>query len=469
MARKRTTKGTKTTKASGRNGDLTAYADAPYNPRTISDRARSGLAASVRTFGDLSGFVVNTQTGHVVCGHQRRAVLAELDLSAVAWGEPYTCELGFPDARFESRERDGYVSTPDGARFHVREVDWPEPFEKAANLEANNPHIQGQWTEQLDALLDEVSADVGDAHAAELLLDELRADVPAAQPTAGLTDPDAIPEPPADPITKPGDLWIMGEHRLLCGDSTKAECVEAVMQGDKAGLMNTDPPYGINYDPQTTCDADNAVHGTNRVSRFEAIQNDSLDGAQLQAFLESCIRAAVPFLKPTAAFYLWHPMLTEGTFFAAAAAAADIAIHRQIIWVKPHFIFGRGDYHWQHELCFYGWVRGNRPPFYGDRNQSSVWPCGQERGKDHPAQKPVELFTIPIRNHLKPGEVCYEPFCGSGSQIIAAEQCGVKCRAIEIEPRYVDVAVRRWQNFTGKRAVLEATGEPYPELAEAVA
>ena len=157
---------------------LDQFQDAAYNPRIITPAARDGLRRSLAVFGDLSGFVCNRRTGNVVCGHQRRAVLAEIDLSAVDWGTPYTCELGFPDARFTSHERDGHVTTPAGARFHVREVDWPIEFERVANLEANNPHIMGDWTEELDQLLDEVKADVGDTVAVDLLLDELRAEAP---------------------------------------------------------------------------------------------------------------------------------------------------------------------------------------------------------------------------------------------------------------------------------------------------
>jgi DNA modification methylase len=156
-------------------------------------------------------------------------------------------------------------------------------------------------------------------------------------------------------------------------------------------------------------------------------------------------------------------MLTQGTFFAAAAAAADILIHRQIIWQKPSLVFGRGDYHWQHELCFYGWRRGNRPPFYGPRNQTTLWAVGRETSKDHPTAKPVDLWKPPIENHTKIGEVIYEPFSGSGSQIIAAEQTARRCYAMELSPQYVDVAVRRWQQFTGKRAVHAVTGLPFPE------
>jgi DNA modification methylase len=257
-----------------------------------------------------------------------------------------------------------------------------------------------------------------------------------------------------------GDLWELGRHRLLCGDSTKAEDVARVMDGKKAALMNTDPPYGINYGDVANsrvraADVRKGGDGKNYSTHDgKKIENDDLDGIALQDFLERCIRAALPCLIENPAFYLWHPMLTQGTFFAAAAAAAaaDILIHRQIIWVKPSLIMGRGDYHWRHELCFYGWIRGNRCAWLKGRDQDTVWEVGRENDKIHPTQKPVKLFEIPMENHTRQGDAVYEPFSGSGSQLIAAEKLGRRCHALEIEPRYVDVAVKRWQNFTGKKA-----------------
>jgi len=265
--------------------------------------------------------------------------------------------------------------------------------------------------------------------------------------TPGLTDPDDVPEPPEEPIAKTGDLWILGEHRLLCGDSTKPEDVERLMGGEKAWIMATDPPYGIAYD--------NSALRPNHPRAKPSIANDEItDGPKFQAFLESMLNAALPFMEPHAAFYFWHPMLTQGTY--AAAAAADILIHRQIIWVKNALLLGRGDYHWRHELCFYGWQKGNRPPFYGKRNQDTIWEVASVSQKErkemnHATPKPVALWDKPIENHTKAGEVCYEPFSGSGTQIIAAEKLGRKCYAMEIAPSYCDVAVKRWEQFTGKK------------------
>lgn len=271
----------------------------------------------------------------------------------------------------------------------------------------------------------------------------------------GRTDPDEAPDVRRTSIVR-GDLFELGTHRLLCGDCTIAEDVARLMGKVRAGLMNTDPPYGVGLDLTDNHKASNAAKGIDVQYRtFKPVSGDDLTGEQLQRFLEVAIRVAVPHLTTTAAFYLWHPMLTQGTFFAAAAA--DILIHRQIIWVKPHFIFGRGDYHWKHELCFYGWQRGHRAPFYGQRNQDTVWLLAEGGGtirKDqhHPTQKPVELFVRPIENHTRPDEPIYEPFAGSGSQFIAAEQTQRHCLGIEIEPGYCQVIIDRWEAFTGQQA-----------------
>jgi DNA modification methylase len=231
------------------------------------------------------------------------------------------------------------------------------------------------------------------------------------------------------------------------------------MAGERAGVMNTDPPYGISFD--------NAALGPTR-KNYSAIKNDDLKDQNLQAFLEDVFRLAkAEALKINAAWYLWHAHLTQGYFSAAAAAAAAAAVvlHRQIIWVKPRLILGRGQYHWKHEPCFMGWVDKHQPPDYGlgngERTQTTIWEIdgisGSERKEfNHASPKPTGIFSIPIVKHLKAGEIAYEPFAGSGPQFIAAEQNGVRCFGMELEPKFCDVIVKRWENFTGKRAILEA-------------
>jgi DNA modification methylase len=262
---------------------------------------------------------------------------------------------------------------------------------------------------------------------------------------------DEVPEVPAEPVSRRGDLWLLGEHRLLCGDATSAEDVKRLMQGEKAALFATDPPYGVAYHVETG-------------SKTKApMQNDENDGPRLQAFLEQTFRAWCPYLREDAAWYLWHAQLTQG-FFAAAAAAADILIHRQIIWVKPSLILGHGDYHWQHELCFYGWKQGHRASFYGERNQTTIWEAGRESETGHPTQKPVELWLKPLQNNTRRGDIAADPFLGSGTTLIACQKLNRRCYGMEIEPRYVDVSVERWCEFTGEDAVRESDGQKWSDL-----
>jgi DNA modification methylase len=259
-------------------------------------------------------------------------------------------------------------------------------------------------------------------------------------------DADAIPEK-VDTISKPGDLWILGEHKLLCGDSTKREDVERLMAGKKASLWCSDPPYGINYVEVTNKKRSDKCYST--------IKNDKLQDEALQKFIFEAISNSLPHMKENFAFYMWHAMKMQSYFAAAAAEAAGILFHRQIIWRKPQLVFGRGQYHWRHELCLMGWLQGNECPFYGERNQDTVWEIGRENDKIHPTQKPVEIYLKPITNHTKAGEIVYEPFAGSGTGYIAAEKTGRKCFGLELSPEYCDVIVARWENFTAKKAVLE--------------
>jgi DNA modification methylase len=268
-------------------------------------------------------------------------------------------------------------------------------------------------------------------------------------------------DPAAPPTTKAGDLWVMGTHRLLCGDSTRQEDVQRLMREDRAGLMNTDPPYGVAY---ANDDRPNPGVSRPRAGKTQ-IANDDLQDEKLQAFLESAFRpATTSALKVNAAWYLWHAHLTQGFFAAAAAAAANVVLSRQIIWVKPVLLLTRGQYHWKHEPCFFGWVKGNQPPDYGrgggERDQTTVWEVAsitsaEREDFNHSTPKPVGLFEIPIVKHLQAGEIAYEPFAGTGPQFIAAEKHERRCFGIEIDPVNCDTIVRRWEKFTGQKAVLE--------------
>lgn len=406
----------------------------PYanNARTHSDAQVDKITASLREFGFTNPVLTDGRHG-IVAGHGRLLAAKKLGMDVVP-----TIEL----SHLSAAQRRAYV------------------------LADNRLALDAGWDDDLLRLeLGELRDDGFDLGLTGF--DGAELDSLFAIGNEGLTDPDDVPEVQVQAVSRLGDVWVMGRHRLVCGDCTDAAMVEHTMNGTRAVLMNTDPPYGVDYAA--------TKNGIPR-SGFKNIQaakgditNDNLtDGAALQAFLEAAIRAAVPHLIDRAAFYFWHPMLTQGTFFAAAAAAAaDILIHRQIIWVKRGFVLTRsGMYHWRHELCFYGWRRGHMPAWHGNKSQTSVWDDLRHEGGDHehPTQKPIELFERPILNHTKRGDAIYEPFAGSGSQIIAAEMTGRACHAIEIEPRYVDVGCRRWMAFTGQSATLEADGRTFAAI-----
>jgi len=232
-----------------------------------------------------------------------------------------------------------------------------------------------------------------------------------------------------------GQIWEAGPHRLMCGDSGAPGDVGRLFAHRRAWLIQTDPPYGVCYGVSS---------GPDSAKRFAPISNDEADGPKLQAFLEGVFKTALPFLEPGASWYLWHAQMTQGFFAAAAAAAAQVKVHRQIIWAKSHFILGHGDYHWQHELCFYGWREGEKHRWFGDRSQSTLWAIDNPRvHENHPTEKPPEIFARPMRLNTQPGEICYEPFAGSGSQFCAAQQLERVCYGIEIEPKYTAVTLER--------------------------
>ena len=409
----------------------------PKNARIIDDVSAMGLGVSLHRFGDLSGIVWNRTNGLLVAGHQRMAQLALAGADSWKdnglWGE-----IVHPETH-ES--------------FRIRIVEWNDAKHRAANLVANNPAIQGRFTndaaEQLAALEESVDYQA-------LRLDALAEQIAAeeedrvTEPGGGATDPDDAVEPPENPITEMGDLWILGGHRLLCGDSTKPEDVRMLMNGEAAMLMATDPPYGVDY---TATKA--GVHATglgDLQERWGDIANDALDPDQMRTFLLAIFKAS-PLAK-RAAIYVWHASGEMGDVFRRTIVESGFLVHRTVIWAKPGFVMTRsGMYHWAHEPCFYGWKKGDAPPWYGEKNQTSVWHVGRDAGKAvHPTQKPVALFEIPMANHTREGEVCYEPFSGSGSQIIAGERMKRRVFAMELSPRWVDAAVKRWEEFTGKTA-----------------
>ena len=280
-------------------------------------------------------------------------------------------------------------------------------------------------------------------------LDELL-NVTELEPEEGNTDPDDVPDTPEDPITKPGDLWILGNHRLLCGDSTSIDHLQKLMAGEKADLWITDPPYnvalGMNESPEE-------AKRRNRRTDGKIVQNDSMSDTDFRQFLRDCYSAANTVLLPGASFYIWHAD-SEGYNFRGAAHDIGWTIRQCLIWAKSSLIMGRQDYQWQHEPCLYGWTEGAAHTWNSDRKQSTLLQFDKpSRNGEHPTMKPVDLFQYQIDNSSKPGALVLDSFGGSGTTIIACERIRRHARLMELDPAYCDVIVKRWEDFTGNTAI----------------
>jgi len=408
---------------------------APSNPKK-HDVPR--IRRSMARYGVVEPPVLDERTGRLVAGHGRLEAFAE----ARAVG----------------------LDAPEGVRVNAK-GEWLVPMIRGwssrndAEAEAylvtsNELTITPGWD---DNALAEMLADM-DRQLADIAgfdFDRLSDLLPEQD---WPNDPDAVPDPPAEPISKLGDLWLLGEHRPLCGDSLQAESVRWVMNGERAFLMATDPPYLVDYQG-----GNHPQSWANKAEVKDKHWDDYIDPDTATGFFSSFIAAALAeALCDRPVVYQWHGARRQALVEAAWKQNGLLA-HQQIIWVKARAVLGRSDFMWQHEPCLYGWIEGRRPPV-GRRppsNSRSVWEIDQKGESDgiHPTQKPVATLTGPLRWHTKPGEVCFEPFSGSGTCIIAAEMTARRCFALELSPVFVDVACRRFQQFTDVLPVLESTGE----------
>ena len=259
-----------------------------------------------------------------------------------------------------------------------------------------------------------------------------------APPAEPLTDPDHVPDPPAEPVTRPGDLWLLGRHRLLCGDATKPADLARLLPDGPADLLLTDPPYNVAYEGKTAAAL--------------TIANDAMDPAAYRAFLTGALSAAGAHLRPGGAFYLWHAD-TAGLDVRLSCAGAGLRVRQCLVWVKSVLVLGRQDYQWKHEPCLYGWADGAAHTWLGDRAQTTVLEFDKPaRSADHPTTKPADLFAYLIGNSCKPGGLVLDPFGGSGTSLVAAEQTGRAAALVELDPKYCDVVVSRFEGLTGQKA-----------------
>ena len=410
------------------------------NPRAITNEAMAGLRNSLEKFGYIDLLVVNKRDLKLISGHQRLRILKEAGIKRVK------CVL----------------------------VDFDDVRSRMLNITLNNQQICGYFTAAIIPILEKLRREVPDDYVG-LRLDELREELnELEEEKPGKTLPDDIPEPPEETITRPGDLWILGEHRLLCGSSTNPADVEKLMGGERAALFATDPPYCVDYT------------GLNKPSAgkdWSGVYHE-VDIKDAGGFFYDFLWLGLEHIKKNAAIYVWHAS-RRYSLLEDAFNKLGILAHQIIIWVKPVAVQTYSIYYWRHEPCLLGWQKGHKPFFRISQNKiGSVWYVGLERegnpleagyyydiweidwqGKKRPPQevgyptiKPTEVFAIPMRVHTKPGDVCYEPFSGSGSQIIAGERMNRRVFAMELEPVFCDVAVKRWGKFTGKKAKLERKG-----------
>lgn len=277
------------------------------------------------------------------------------------------------------------------------------------------------------------------------LLDELNGD-------GASEGEDEVPEPPAQAVTRPGDLWLLGRHRLLCGDATVATDVARLLDGAHPHLMVTDPPYGVEYDPSWRVES-----GVSSTARPGKVNND--DRADWREAWS---------LFPGDVAYVWHSGIYARTV-AESLDACGFQIRAQIVWAKPRLVLSRGDYHWQHEPCFYAVRKGASGHWQGARDQTTLWTIAtgeSDEATEHGTQKPVECMRRPIVNNSAKDDLVYEPFAGSGSTLIAAESVGRVCLGIEIDPRYCDVIIERWQRHAQGKATLADDGCTFDALRD---
>ncbi len=401
----------------------------PYarNARTHSEAQLAEIAGSIREFGFVNPVLI-AEDGTIIAGHGRVLAARLLGMDAV----PSIRLTGLSDSQC-----------------------------RALVLADNRIALNAGWDEALLALelsdLKEAGFDLGIMGFEDGELDRLLAGAEAEDETS--TPPVIIPEPPRHPASRTGDLWLLGTHRLLCGDSTSHDDVRRLMNGERAVLFATDPPYLVDYDG-----SNHPTRNKDWSQSYGTTWDDSSQGAELyDGFIGAAIAEAI---TEDAAWYCWHASRRQA-MLEACWEKAGAFVHQQIIWVKDRGVLTRSHYLWKHEPCFMGWRRPNRPPKVAEQTLPSTWEMpsfAKDERPDHPTPKPLDAFGIPMRQHVARGGLCYEPFSGSGSQIMAGEANGRRVFAMEISPAYVDVAVERWQAETGKDAILDGYGRTFAQM-----
>lgn len=394
------------------------------NSRTHTPEQVDRIAASIREWGWTTPILVD-ETDTIIAGHARLMAAKKIGLTEVPV---------------------------------IVAADWTEAQKRSYVIADNQLSIEGSgWDSEL--LKVELADLVSSNFDVSLLgfADKELAALLAPPPVEGETDPDETPETPSEPASELGDVWLLGRHRIVCGDSTDPEAVAKALNGVKPHLMVTDPPYGVEYDAGWRGEAkngDGTPLSTGKGRAKGKVENDNrADWREAWA------------LFPGDVAYVWHgeKQLVD---IARQLQESGFELRNLIVWGKSNLVVGRGNYHSQHETAWYVVRKGATGHWEGDRKQTTLWSIEKPKKSEtgHSTQKPVECMARPIRNNSSPGQAIYEPFSGSGTTIIACEQEGRACHAIELNPAYVDVAVTRWENFTGQTATLEETGETFVQV-----
>ncbi|EGO9490762.1 TPA: site-specific DNA-methyltransferase [Enterococcus faecalis] len=388
---------------------LSELRPAEYNPRVELKPGMEEyekLKQSILEFGFVDPPIFNKRTGNLVGGHQRVTVAKDLGIGEI----------------------------------EVSIVDLPIEKEKALNIALNK--ISGQWDEDKLALLlnelDENELNISGFTDKEIqeVIDQY--DMRLDLETEAIDDGFEF-ELPEKPKAALGDIYQLGRHRLMCGDSTNKAHIELLMDGEKADLLITDPPYNVNYEGKTEAAL--------------KIKNDNKTASEFYDFLRSAFSSAYDNLKEGASFYVWYAS-SEVINFVNSLVDSQFMVKQELIWLKNSFVLGRQDYHWQHEPCLYGWKKDGSHRWYGDRKQTTILDFDKPiANKEHPTMKPIPLFDYQIKNSSKKGDKILDIFGGSGTTMIACEQNDRQAYLMELDPKYVDVIINRWEEFTGKEAI----------------
>jgi site-specific DNA-methyltransferase (adenine-specific) len=387
--------------------EVTALIPYAKNSRTHDDAQVAQIAASIKEFGWTNPILVDGDKG-IIAGHGRLMAARKLKMDKV----PVIELSGMTEAQ-----------------------------KKAYVIADNRLALNAGWDNAMLTIeLQDLEDEDFDLSLTGFDKDELDALLNPIEETEGLTDEDAVPEVPEEPKTKPGDVYILGNHRLMCGDSCSVTAMEKLCNDRKVDMWLTDPPYNVAYEGKTK----DAL----------TIQNDSMSDDGFRQFLRDAYVTADTVMKPGAVFYIWHAD-SEGYNFRGAAFDAGWKVRQCLIWKKSTMVMGRQDYHWKHEPCLYGWKEGAGHLWATDRKQTTILEFDKpSRNGEHPTMKPVALFEYQMLNNTKGGDIVLDSFGGSGTTLLAAEKNGRIAYVMELDPKYCDVIVKRWEDFTGKKAQL---------------